>query len=239
MMLTATETKEFIKALEKYKNVEPENLFILEPRMFRILFSEAKMDKVMELNRVSNSCEQICNLMGIKYSYQHNPYLSRIKENLIVPDWSGDFVCGYTNKELALQTTMRVLEKLRPGQTYALWHKYDFMETNKRYNRIFERNPFDELILTVNRPCISADGVFTDENTRCPYNGCWFIWYGDNLGKKKNPIIKWAKNEFMQDYYKMNALGRQEVSLYTQGGHKYFKNPVQVTVDLGRKVNIS
>lgn len=229
--------KEHIKKLRQFKRTKTKsktNLLILEPRIFRIILNELKPKKILELNRVSNSCEQICNQLGVEYKGQHNHKFSNNSPHIKIPDWDGDFICGYTEKSIALSTVLSTLEKLKPGQFFAIWQRYDFLETIKRYNLIFRDNPFDEVILMINRPCVSSDGYFEDFNTRCPYNGGWFIWYGETNHKKKTPIIKWATEEFMQEYYLHDELGQQVVSNYIEGGHKTFKHPVNIEVDLGK-----
>lgn len=226
MFITKDQTQSYIRRLEslnKKSSRKKKNLLILEPRMFKILFKELPMDSVMELNRVSNSCEQICNEMNIKYESNSTGFPPE--------DYVGNFICGYTAPQVALMTVEQVLPKLKPGYFFAIWHKYSFLETKVRVNKIFKVNPFDEMLLTASRPAVSSDGYFDSyNNTRSPYNGAWFIWHGDTNGQMKTPTIRWV-DDLMEEYYKHDANGNQVVMPYAMGGYKIFSKPIEIELD--------
>ena len=225
-LLTQKQTVEFIKKLQSFnsgRGTKHVNLNILEPRTFDILFHhlQSPNKKVLEFERVSNSCEQICNERGLEYVgvYTEKKNRSAIKE------WDGDIVIGYASPKLAGHIVSDGLKLLQEGRYLAIYQPYAFIESLNRYRALFEHNPFSKMLVTPGRAFVSYDGTFEVNN--CTKNGAWFVWEG---GKEViHPEIVWVDE--LYDKYFVSEEGKVvKPTKFT----RLYKKPIKVLVDRGR-----
>ena len=231
-LLTQTQTQEFIKKLEGYNSkngVHHKNLHILEPRAFDIILNKIGSKKILELGRVSNSCEQVCKEYGIEYSFVYSE--SARNENRVMPkSWDWDIVAGYVDPRKSVYTALEALKLLQEGRTFALYQPYSFLESYKRYSLLFKTQPFNKMYLTSGRMLISRDGVFDwGENKQMTFNGAWYVWEGGV--ESEHPTIEWITDELYEKYFLQDEFTKK---VFKYGDYcRAYKRPVKVKVDRG------
>lgn len=227
-ILTQDQTNDFIKKLQGFsskKGVKHRNLHILEPRAFDFILQIVKSKKVLEIERISDSCEQICNELGIEY---HFVYSDAAKSNRVVPkSWDGDIIVGDTALKRTRYVAMEALSLLQGGRTLMLYSGYNFLESWGRYLDIFKNTPFNKMIVTPGRFDESSDGVF-NERISATYNGAWYLWKG---GCKDAPTIEWVEDALFRKYFLQDELTGKV--LKNGAFSQVYRHPVVVKVDRG------
>ena len=226
-LLTQKQTTEFIRKLKGFssgRGTKHINLNILEPRAYDILFShlQSPWTRVLEFERVSDSCEQICLERGLEYQGVYPEPKNRIK----IKEWDGDIVVGFVEPKIARRLVEDSLKLLQEGRYLAIYQPYAFIESLNRYRALFEHTPFSKMLVTPGRAFISYDGTF--EKNNCTKNGAWFIWEG---GKEvKHPEIEWV-DELWDKYFVVDEYGK---NVKPDRFSRVYKKPIKVRVDRGR-----
>lgn len=228
-ILTDKETTKFIKKLQGFNSKRGhavKKLNILEPRFFDIILRKLGSTKVMEFERNSDSCSQICEKHGIKY---FGVYAGIRKRAKAPKEWDGDIICGLADLKNSGFIAIDALKRLQKGRFFAIYQQYQFMESWDRYKYLFKDSPFQKVYLTPTRPKISFDGNFEDIRPGV-YGGAWFVWEGGS--DVKVPTIEWL-DELWDEYFVTDkATGKNLHTDYFKGCRVY-KTPVKVLVDRG------
>ena len=227
-ILTQEQTKDFIKKLQGFNSqseIKRSSLTILEPRFFDIILTELGSEKVLELDRVSDSCEQICQEKGIEYNSLYSPVFGQHHQN--IEHWDGDIIAGLTSMNQAKRIALKGLQLLQSGHWFAMYQTYNFLESLSRYLSIFKETPFNKMYLTPARPLVSPDGHFSDINAI--KNGAWFVWFKDT--PVVNPEVEWIGDELFQKYFVHGEDGKM---LKPDSFKRVYKKPIQVKIDTGR-----
>lgn len=222
-ILTQDEVKKYIKKLQNFESGRGDkkrNVIVPEPRVFHLLFNVLPSDNILELERNSNSCQQICEQLGIKYKGAYEGMDNR----LLIREWDGDIVCGSADLKISGFVVLQALAKLKPGRFFAFYQKICFMESYVRYEHVFSEYPFQRLYLTKSRANVSYEKTYTNSLAREPYG--WFVWFKDS--EQKTPQIYWL-DEMWDDYFVTGPDGKNIHVNY----QRVYKKPVNVTIDLG------
>lgn len=224
-ILTRENTNNFIRKLQRYspeKDKKDKALSVLEPRGFDIILRRLGCKKVLELERVSDSCEQICKKHNIDYQ---GVYVG-IKNRSYIKEWDGDIICGPTGLKHSGFIAIEALKKLKPGRFFAYYLPFNFMESWTRYKNLLRETPFQTLYITPTKLLVSSDNNF-EGMYPTPYPFGWYVWEGGS--EQKTPEIKWL-DELWDEYFVTNEAG-YNLKLRHE---RVYKNPIKVTIDLGR-----
>ena len=227
-ILTQKETTEFIKKLQAFdskRGVKKANLNILEPRFFDLIITKLGTQKVLELERVSNSCEQICEEYGIEYKGCYSRTYGSASVKKLPKEWNGDIVVGLANPKTAKEVVKEGLNLLQDGHWLAIYQPYSFLEGTNRYLGLFKDQPFSKIFVTPARPLISPDGDFDIVPSK---NGAWFVWFKGQ--PVKNPEIEWIPDELFEKYFVFENGKMLKPGLFG----RVYKRPIKVIVDQGR-----
>lgn len=223
-ILTEENTKLFIKKLQNYQsgrgNKKKTNFYVPEPRIFHLILNELKSDNILELERNSNACEQICDKLNIPYKGVY----PGLRKRASVKEWDGDIICGPTDLKISGFVVLNALSKLKPGRFFAYYQKYEFMESWARYENVFSEYPFQKVYLTPTRAMMSCDKTFKPITAFAPH--AWFVWFKDS--PKKTPEIHWL-DEMWDEYYVINPEGK----VMRVNRERVYRKPMNVTLDLG------
>lgn len=230
--MTKDETIDFIKKLKAYqasnerarksKSKNKKSLNILEPKAFDTIIRELKPTKLLELNRVSNSCSQICSKAKIKYEGLHPLEFC--------DKWDGDIICGYTDIKISGAIINQALSILQEGRFFAYCNKIDFLFSLTRYNYIHTVNPFNRAYIIPLLPLISKNGDFSRGESVDQYQRlAWFVWIGGV--EQEAPTIHWLDD--LKEYYITEPDGRRAIIPFADdlGSYCMYKRPIQVRVD--------
>lgn len=226
-ILTQAKTTEFIKKLQGFnskRGTRHASLSILEPRFFDIIITQLGSKKILEMERVSDSCEQICKEHDIDYYCLYSEKFGRNRK--LPAEWDGDIIVGLTSMKEARKVFMKANKILQEGHWLAIYQTYNFLESQSRFVEIFEKNPFHKMYVTPSRPLISADGEFPEKLNPIK-NGAWFVWFKGQ--PVTHPEIEWISDELFSKYFICEYGKVVKPDKYS----RMWKKPIQVEVDRG------
>ena len=228
--MTKAEAMGFIRKLKSYQESKAnkilskpkENLHILEPKAFDMILRELKPKKLLELNRICNSCSQICNKLNIEYTAD--------SWDTTLKSWDGDIIIGFSDIKKCKGLLTQGLHLLQEGRFLALCQRISFFDATSRYYDWFKKTPFQRLYCPTVRPYVSKTGRFSDGRDVSYYDELmWYVWIGGS--DIKNPTIHWLED--LDEYYLFDPSGsKMREKFNNSNNYKFvYKKPIIVYLD--------